>query len=725
VSLSRHLRGNPRRRRANIDPPAFAEHSLLLLIALILAGGGADPDRAALHLARALALATLPTILFVRSITSPSLAARRGLRTPLWVPSIIVLAGVLVQATGGAAGILSPVAFLAVGAASLGPGSRRVLPWALLLIVALLAPSWAGWTASIPIAKEILFAMGVLLCSVVPGRRIDQEREKHERTRARLQELDDEAGGFRGETHSALPALRQQSYDHDDRDRELQAAARELKADIAQACDLLLSTTSARAAVVYRPDGEQDSGRLVAVATAGDDRTVIEEVEARAGLFGAAFKVGTPVCLLSPNLYDRRIVHRSDTSGIGAVLALPLVDKDRPSGVIVLDFDEEEAVTPACREQAGNVAGFLARLIAQAVDLAALREGMRENHALYEACREVSRHVHLADIAEAVVDSASAFVHLDACALALCDSTNENMAVVATRGFDSLPHGTTFSIESRQGLLAQAVRHGTTIDRPDLVHAHHPPVLFGQEVGSISGLTCLLVVPVWAPGAGDSPPIGALVVARRQGLNFDEEDEDRLEVLLHQVGAAMSNGQLFAEHKTRGITDPMTGLSNHGQFQEVLASKIASSERTGLRLSLLLIDIDHFKSINDTHGHPMGDDVIKRLAGLLEGVGRTGTDLAARYGGEEFCLVLDDTDAAGAAVVADRLRDSFRDQVFVHNDGQRPVTFQCSMSIGIACYPDDADHQAQLIERADQALYLSKQSGRDATTCYQALRASA
>jgi len=708
-----------------MDPPAIAEHSLLLLIAVIVAGGGADPDRAALHLARAMALGTLPTILFVRSISNPSQAARRGLRTPLWVPSIIVLSAVLVQATGGAAGILSPVAFLAVGAASLGPGSRRVLPWALLLIVVLLAPAWAGWAAPIPLAKELLFALGILLCSVVPGRRIDQEREKHERTRARLQELDDEAGGLRVETHNALPALRQQSYDHNDRDRELQAAARELKADIAQACDLLLSTTSALSAAVYRPDGEQDSDRLVVVATAGDDRNLVEEVEAKAGIFGAAFKAGTPVCLLSPGHNDRRLVHRPASSRVGAVLALPLVDNDRPSGVIVLDFDSEDAVTPACREQAGNVAGFLARLIAQAVDLAALREGMRENHALYEACREVSRHVHLSDISEAVVDSASAFVHLDACALALCNSTNDAMTVVATRGFESLPAETTFAMQSNQGLLAQAVRHGTSIDRPDLVHAHQPPILFGQEAGPIAGLSSLLVVPVWAPGGGDSPPIGALVVARRQGPNFDEEDEDRLEVLLHQVGAAMSNGQLFAEHKTRGITDPMTGLSNHGRFQEVLEAKIASSARTGLRLSLLLIDIDHFKSINDNYGHPMGDEVIKRLAGLLESVGRTGTDLAARYGGEEFCLVLDDTDAGGAAVVADRLRDVFREQVFVHSDGQRPVTFQCTMSIGIACYPDDGSHQAQLIERADQALYLSKQNGRDATTCYQTLRASA
>jgi diguanylate cyclase (GGDEF)-like protein len=162
----------------------------------------------------------------------------------------------------------------------------------------------------------------------------------------------------------------------------------------------------------------------------------------------------------------------------------------------------------------------------------------------------------------------------------------------------------------------------------------------------------------------------------------------------------------------------MTGLSNHGRFQDVLATKIAAADRTGLSLSLLLMDIDRFKNINDTYGHPAGDEVIRGLARVLESHGRHGTDLAARYGGEEFCLVLDDTDAEGAAVVADRLRQTFREEIFVYRDGTKPVTFHCTVSIGIACYPDDGGSQTELIENADRALYVSKESGRDRTTCF-------
>jgi len=269
--------------------------------------------------------------------------------------------------------------------------------------------------------------------------------------------------------------------------------------------------------------------------------------------------------------------------------------------------------------------------------------------------------------------------------------------------------------------LALCVRHRTVINRADLQGCARPPILFGREHGPTDDLASLLVLPIFPPGEGEALVQGALVVARRQAPDFDIEDVERLEVLLHQVGAALSNGTLFAEHESRGVTDGMTGLPNHRHFQEVLAGKVASSQRTGLKLSLLLMDIDKFKAVNDNYGHPMGDEVIKRLARCLEGMVREGTDLGARYGGEEFCLLLEDTDAFGARQVAERLREAFANEVFVHKDQGRPVTFQCTVSIGIACFSDDASSQPELIDRADQALYWSKQSGRNRVSLWGGL----
>ncbi len=707
-----------------IEPFPIVELVLLGLCTAGVLGGAADADRAPLHFARLAALATLPAVIATRSYLSPSMAARRGLQTALWVPALAVLGSIAVQAAGGPTGTASAAGFLAAVAASLGAGPQRATPWACLMIAAVVIPGWAGWAAPTPVGSQLAFAMGVLLCSLVPGQALRSERKAHELTHARLRSLEDEAGGLRHESGQALPDLRGQAYGDEERDRDLRTIARELQQDMDRACTVLLSATGASAASVYRPDGDQDSERLVAVAMAGEVRDLVTEVGAREGIFGAAFKAATPVCLRSERSNDPRIVHRLSTEHIAAVLAVPLLDGERRWGVVVLDAPDGVDLDTTARELAGNIADFVSRLIARAVDLTTVREGMRENHAFYEACREVSRHVRIEPIAQAVVDSAGAFVPLDACAVALCDDAGETMRVIASQGFDPLPPTDSFFITPNEGLLAQSVRHRTTIERAELLHADRLPLLFGQSSTPPGDLASLLVLPIVAPGGGDIPPLGAMVVARRSHPDFEQEDAERLQVLLHQVGAALSNGRLFAEHESRGVTDGMTGLPNHRRFQEVLSSKLAGAGRTRLKTSLLLIDIDHFKSVNDNYGHPMGDEVIRRLASRLAATVREGTDLAARYGGEEFCLVLEDTDAEGARVLADRLREAFKMETFVHRDAGRPVSFSCTVSVGIACFPDDANDKQELIDRADQALYLSKEAGRDRSTCWVALRAT-
>ena len=715
-----------RRRQAPTSLP-LVELGLLLACAFGVGLGFADPDRAALPLARTLGLGAIPALIAARSWNAPSLAARRGRRTPLWVGGLAVLGAVIVQSGGGPGGLLSVVGFLAVGSASLSVGAARTLPWALILGASVLVPSFTDHAVAASLAATIAWGAGLLLSAIVPGTALQAERTAHQRTIGRLRTLEDEAGGLRQESSEVMPNLRGGGYGEDERERDLRSIARQLQQDIERAANTIVAATGVRTASVYRPDGEELGDRLIVVASAGDTSDLIESVGVRDGLFGAAFKAGAPVCLRDPRADDPRVVHRVGCEGLGAVLALPLMDGERRFGMMVLDAPTDVELDGQPRELAGDLADFVARLIARAVDLSAIREGMRENHAFYEACRTVSRHVRIEDIATAVVESAGRFVPVDRCAFALAEDNGATLRVVAHSGFSTPPPTEPFPVRAEEGLLAQAVRHRTVIDRPDVHSTARAPVLFGQKAGAETGLWSLLVLPVYAPGgpAEDTvPPLGALVVARNEAPDFGHEDAERLEVLLHQAGASISNGRLFAEHEARSITDGMTGLPNHRRFQEVLDEKLARCGRTRNKLALLLMDIDKFKSVNDTYGHPMGDEVIRRLSRVLEDAVRGGTDLAARYGGEEFCVILEDADAGDALVLADRLRESFKAEQFVYTDtdGARPTTFRCSMSVGIACFPDDGSEKADIIEKADQALYLSKQRGRDRATAYEALR---
>jgi diguanylate cyclase (GGDEF)-like protein len=134
------------------------------------------------------------------------------------------------------------------------------------------------------------------------------------------------------------------------------------------------------------------------------------------------------------------------------------------------------------------------------------------------------------------------------------------------------------------------------------------------------------------------------------------------------------------------------------------------AERTGKPVSIVLTDIDKFKNVNDTYGHPVGDMVLRRLASVLAAQIRK-VDLAARYGGEEFAIVLEETDEEGARLFCERVRQEVAAQVMSSEKGP----FRVTLSLGIATYPVNGTEKQLLIERADQALYAAKEGGRNRT----------
>ena len=206
--------------------------------------------------------------------------------------------------------------------------------------------------------------------------------------------------------------------------------------------------------------------------------------------------------------------------------------------------------------------------------------------------------------------------------------------------------------------------------------------------------------------------VKGLIIADNH-ITHKKIDQDDLKIFLmlaNQAGLAIENSQLYEQVKEQNNIDSLTNLWNHGYFQSVLSREISKEKQ---KLSLLFIDIDNFKKLNDTHGHQIGDIVIKEIAQILKDSSRE-TDYPCRYGGEEFSIILTDTGKDQAYSIAERIRENISEHNF--EDLTSGVDLNITVSIGIATHPTDATDKQNLIKQADKAMYISKLSGKNQTT---------
>jgi diguanylate cyclase (GGDEF)-like protein len=221
-----------------------------------------------------------------------------------------------------------------------------------------------------------------------------------------------------------------------------------------------------------------------------------------------------------------------------------------------------------------------------------------------------------------------------------------------------------------------------------------------------------LAVPLGRPSApGDRRRRAEALVVARTGAPFSASECDLLEHLAGQAAISLENASLHELVKRQAMTDELTGLVNHRRLQQVIGDEVAESHRTGRPVALLMLDIDNFKSINDTYGHRQGDRVLGDVAEALLGASRPG-DLAGRYGGEELALVLPGTTLEQAGIVAERARAAIAALRVRAADGTR---IRVTASFGVAAVPACAADREALVEAADAAMYDAKRAGKNRT----------
>jgi diguanylate cyclase (GGDEF)-like protein len=258
------------------------------------------------------------------------------------------------------------------------------------------------------------------------------------------------------------------------------------------------------------------------------------------------------------------------------------------------------------------------------------------------------------------------------------------------------------------GLADEAFTSGSHIlsnDRPETGHKL-------SRLAREEGLQCFICLPL----TSRDRRLGVIYFYRTDRDTFTPTEIELLITFASLAAQAIEKARLYAQVQEQARTDALTGLNNRGEFQRQLKEEEERSRRYNRSFSLLMLDIDHFKSVNDSYGHQAGDEVLRALAARLREQTRP-ADQVARYGGEEFVVILPEIASEGALALAERLRAAVADSAVAVTEGR---TIPVTISIGVATFPADAGSETALIAAADTALYAAKQGGRNRTMRYQA-----
>ena len=385
------------------------------------------------------------------------------------------------------------------------------------------------------------------------------------------------------------------------------------------------------------------------------------------------------------------------------------VDSGNIVGLLVVDSQMREAFSQEHKALLDRFALVASQLISNVrLSQRLKRQNMRSEQA-YKMAAYFAQQSSVASILKGIVSSYPAIFGADR--FFFCDRSGETGRIVDLFGAsDPLAEGQTFDLRGKNALVPEVFRTGT----PKLLGAGEKGVgRFAEGDEAALGVKSFLAAPLF----DETGAVTAVTGVEKGTENFFGVDSLVLmQILNANATTAIAKARVFAHLERLATVDGLTGIPNHRQFQTLLDKEIARHRRSGEKLSLLLLDIDHFKNFNDSYGHQLGDEVLRTVAQTLQKTIRAG-DHTARYGGEEFVVILERTGADEAPALAERIRQAVADARVAYEGGDLQVT----VSIGVAVWPDDADAKSALIHKADLALYASKHAGRNRVTLFGAV----
>jgi diguanylate cyclase (GGDEF)-like protein len=432
------------------------------------------------------------------------------------------------------------------------------------------------------------------------------------------------------------------------------------------------------------------------------------------GLTGWVAQHGRPLLIDDANADPRGSTIPGTDDVDESMLVVPMRYDERVVGVITLSklglrqFDDDHLRLLTILADQAATALESARLLTRSQQLAA------ELRRLLDMSGELSRSLDPRQVAGIIARHLAQAMGVDDCAISYWDRAADR---ILTLGY--YPTAMLDEIEPSYELTGFPETLRVLTEQVTSIVDVGDPSSDPAEVALMKhdGNHTLLMLPLVANGA----TIGLVELFARTHVTFDGIHIELARTMANETAMALENARLYEAARNLADRDQLTGFYNHRYLHERLGEEIVRAQRSRLPVSLLMIDLDDFKLVNDTFGHLFGDRVLAWVAELMRSTLRV-SDVGARYGGDEFAIILPDTDHVAAQRAAERILGAFRDHVF-QGESRGPVPV--GLSIGVASFPADGRTGPDLIATADRALYRVKDGGGRGAEAAQAGEAHA
>lgn len=427
------------------------------------------------------------------------------------------------------------------------------------------------------------------------------------------------------------------------------------------------------------------------------------------GVIGGFLKGGLKQLKLTDIVTDSMtLYYYSRDAGIRSLMASPIVAAGVERGTIIVDSTTKGYFT----DEHHSFLTSVADLCGHAVYNTYMANQHRLDHTRLVAMSSTEKHFFHNHDLDAVLDKMVEIIPYAFTCDRLTISLREPGANTATirRVWGANTEGLLDLKFDLEGKSLASILYTKCISLFRDFSRRHYEVRYAADEPAVAGFGSFLAFPL-----GVDECKGTILLESVKRNIYSQRSRDLLARLVASAGIAIEKIQILKQTESLATRDGLTGLYNHRQFQQMLRDAITRSIRYGSDLSLVMCDIDHFKKLNDTHGHRFGDTVLKATAVQLQRSIREGVDTASRYGGEEFTLILEKTDAALAVETVERIRQEIARRIFQTPQG---TEVNVTMSFGIAVYGLHAREQELLIQRADKAMYRAKENGRNCAELY-------